>query len=326
MNDHISLDHEHLIEMYRIMATARVLDERLWQLNRQGLTHFAVPCRGHEAVGVGFAFALKRGHDYLSPHYRAITALLTFGMTPQDIFMHALAKAGDPSSAGRQMFAHWGQRKHHIASLSSPQPGHFLHGVGMALASKLRGENVVHLIGFGDGSSSKGDVHEGMNFAGIHKLPCVFVCENNGYAISTPQHKQMAIKDVAMRAEGYGFAGVVVDGCDPIAVYEASRRAVEKARRGDGPTLIEAKVERLLPHTSNDDDTRYRTKEELAAIQQRDPLKLFSRRLVSEGVVNDDLLKHIESEVTREVDVAREAALAAPTPIGAAVMTHVYAE
>jgi 2-oxoisovalerate dehydrogenase E1 component alpha subunit len=311
--------------MYRIMATARVLDERLWQLNRQGLTHFAVPCRGHEAVGVGFAFALKRGHDYMSPHYRAVTALLAFGMTSQDIFMHALAKADDPSSAGRQMFAHWGQRKNHIASLSSPQPGHFLHGVGMALASKLRGENVVHLIGFGDGSSSKGDVHEGMNFAGVHKLPCVFVCENNGYSISTPQHKQMAIKDIAVRAQGYGFEGVVVDGCDPVAVYEVSHSAIEQARRGDGPTLIEAKVERLLPHTSNDDDTRYRSQAELAAMQQRDPVKIFSQRLLTENVLSDDLLKHIENEVTREVDAARDTALAAPMPTSADVMVHIYA-
>ena len=189
---------------------------------------------------------------------------------------------------------------------------------------KMRGEQAVTLIAFGDGGSSKADVHEGMNFAGIHGLPCVFVCENNGYSISVPQRKQMAIADVAMRAHGYGFEGVVVDGADPVAVYRAAQRAAEKARRGDGPTLVEAKCERLYPHTSNDDDTRYRSRDELQAMPQRDPVPLFARWLLEQRVLDQGILDRIGSEVAREVDEGQRLALAAPEPSGEDVMKHIY--
>jgi 2-oxoisovalerate dehydrogenase E1 component alpha subunit len=320
----MTLDHENLIELYRTMALARALDDRLWQMNRQGLSHFAVPCAGHEAVGAGYTLAMKRGHDFMSPHYRDVSALLAFGVTAADIMLHALAKHGDPSSVGRQMYAHWGDRRHHILTLSSPQPNHVLHGVGIALAAKLRAEDCVSVIGFGDGGSSKGDVHEGMNFAGIHQLPCVFICENNGYSISVPQSKQMAIRDVAIRARGYGFEGIVVDGCDPVAVYEAAQRAIDRARGGGGPTLIEAKLERLLPHTSNDDDSRYRSREELERMKQRDPLPLFQRRLLGGGVLSAALLQQIEDGIRREVDAAQQTATSAPDPTGDDTMKHVY--
>ena len=321
-----SLDHEQLIELYRCMALARAIDERLWQMNRQGLTHFAVPCAGHEGVGAAYAMALKPGHDFLAPHYRDMSALLAVGQGAVDIMLHALAKSGDPAGAGRQMFAHWGDRKRNIVTLSSPQPNHILHGVGIALASQLRHEDAVTVIAFGDGSSSKGDFHEGLNFAGIYKLPCVFICENNGFSISVPQSKQMAVHDVAIRAQGYGFEGIVVDGCDPVRVYEVSRAAVDKARSGGGPTLIETKVERLLPHTSNDDDTRYRSREELDRIrQQRDPVPLFRKRLLSEGVLSDELLARISAGIAAEVDEAQRSATAAPAPLPADTLKHVYA-
>ena len=321
-----NLDNEQLIELYRIMALARAIDERLWQMNRQGLTHFAVPCAGHEGVGAAYAMALKPGHDFLAPHYRDMSALLAVGQSAVDIMLHALAKAGDPAGAGRQMFAHWGDRKRNIVTLSSPQPNHILHGVGIALASQLRHEDAVTVIAFGDGSSSKGDFHEGLNFAGIYKLPCVFICETNGFSISVPQSKQMAVHDVAIRAQGYGFEGIVVDGCDPVRVYEVSRAAVDKARSGGGPTLIETKVERLLPHTSNDDDTRYRSREELDRIrQQRDPVPLFRRRLLSEGVLSDELLARISADIAAEVDEAQRSATAAPPPLPADTLKHVYA-
>lgn len=322
-----ALDSEHLIELYRVMALARAIDERLRQMNRQGLTHFAVPCAGHEAVGAGYALALKRGHDFIAPHYRDVAALLSFGMSAADLFMHALAKRSDPSSGGRQMYAHWGDRKYHIISLSSPQPNHILHGVGMAFASKIRCEDAVTVIAFGDGATSKADFHEGLNFAGIHKLPCVFICENNGFSISVPRAKQMAIEDVAVRAKGYGFEGIVVDGCDPVAVYQATHDAVDRARRGDGATLIEAKVERLFPHTSNDDDTRYRTREELErARRERDPLPIFKQRLKRDGVLSDSILQQIESEIAREVDESQRVAMNAPDPTGDDVMKHIYAD
>jgi 2-oxoisovalerate dehydrogenase E1 component alpha subunit len=321
-----TLDTEHLIELYRTMALARALDERLWQMNRQGITHFAVPCAGHEAVGAAYVFAMKRGHDFMAPHYRDVSALLAAGQAPLDIMLHALAKRGDLSGAGRQMYAHWGDRKRNIVTLSSPQPNHILHGVGIALASQLRAEDAVTVIAFGDGSTSKGDFHEGLNFAGIHKLPCVFICENNGFSISVPQSKQMAVPDVAIRAHGYGFEGIVVDGCDPIQVYEVSQAAIARARAGGGPTLIEAKVERLLPHTSNDDDTRYRSREELDRIrQQRDPIPLFRKRLLADGVLSGELVERINADIACEVDEAQRSATAAPAPEAEDTMKHVYA-
>ena len=227
-----------LLELYRVMLLARMIDERIWFLNRQGKAHFAVPVAGHEGVA-GYAFALNPSQDYVVPHYRDLAALLHFGLTPQEIFLNLFAKPADPNSAGRQMFAHWSNPQKHILSLSSPQPNHITHAVGVALASKIRGESGVTWAGFGEGSSSKGDIHESMNFASIHKLPIVFCCENNRYAISVPQEKQMAVQNVADRASGYGIPGVVVNGNDPLEVYQVACTAVERARRGDGPSFIE---------------------------------------------------------------------------------------
>jgi 2-oxoisovalerate dehydrogenase E1 component alpha subunit len=312
------------LAMYRAMLLARRLDERMWSLNRQGHGHFAVPCAGHEAVGAGYAFALDTTRDYLAPHHRDVTALLLWGLTPRDILCHFLGKAPDPAGAGRQMYAHWGSRRLRIFSLSSVMAGHVPHAVGVALAAKYRGENYVTWCGFGDGSSSKGDVHESMNFAAIHKLPIVFCCENNELAISVPQSKQMAVEHVADRAAGYGFPGVVVDGMDPHAVLASARAAVDRARRGDGPTLIEAKVYRYLPHTSNDDDTRYRTRQEVERARERDPLKTFRARLYGEQLLDEKSETELEHEIRAGVDDATDFALDAPELDARATFDHVY--
>lgn len=312
------------LAMYRAMLLARRLDERMWMLNRQGHGHFAVPCAGHEATGAGYVFALDTTRDYLVPHHRDVSALLLWGLTPRDILCHYLGKAPDPAGAGRQMYAHWGSRRLRIYSLSSVMSGHVPHAVGIALAAKYRGENDVTWCGFGDGSSSKGDVHESMNFAAIHKLPIVFCCENNELAISVPQSKQMAIENVAERAAGYGFPGVVVDGMNPLAVLDTARTAVERARRGEGPTLIEAKVYRYLPHTSNDDDTRYRTREQVESARERDPLITFRARLYVEQLLDEKSENELESEIRAAVDDAAAFALNAPELDASATFEHVY--
>ncbi len=314
------------LEIYRWMRLARALDERMWTLNRQGRGHFAVPCAGHEATAVGYAYALDSRRDYLVPHYRDLASLLVWGLTPREVMCHFLAKSPDPAGAGRQMYAHWGDARRRILSLSSPQPNHITHAVGIALAAKYRGEEAVTWCGFGEGSSSKGDVHESMNFAAIHKLPIVFCCENNGYAISVPQSKQMAIQNVADRASGYGFPGVVVDGTDPLAVYEAARRATERARGGEGPTLIEAKLYRYLPHTSNDDDRRYRTREEVEAARALDPLHSFRERLVREQLLDPKGEEELQRELTALVDDAVAFADAAPQLTAEDTFRHVYGE
>ncbi len=313
------------IAVYRAMLLARLMDERIWQLNRQGRAHFAVPCSGHEGAAAGFAFALDPSRDYIVPHYRDLAALFVFGVTPRDVFCQLFARASDPMSGGRQMFAHWGHTAHHILSVSSPQPNHVTHAVGIALASKIRRSDAVTWTGFGDGSSSKGDVHEAMNFAAIHKLPIVFCCENNGYAISVPQEKQMAIRDLADRAAGYGMPGCVVDGSRPLAVYEASRQAIERARAGEGPTLVEIKVYRFLPHTSNDDDRRYRSRDEVERARAKDPVVLFRQSLIDQALLDEPRDVALREELQASVDEALAYAESCPAPKAEDAFAHVYA-
>jgi 2-oxoisovalerate dehydrogenase E1 component alpha subunit len=313
------------VAIYRTMVLARLVDERIWQLNRQGRAHFAVPCAGHEGAAAGFAFALDPARDYLVPHYRDLAALFVFGVTPRDVFCHLFARANDPMSGGRQMFAHWGDASHRILSISSPQPNHVTHAVGIALAAKIRHSDAVTWTGFGDGSSSKGDVHEAMNFAAIHKLPVVFCCENNGYAISVPQQKQMAVRDLADRAAGYGMPGCVVDGNHALDVYEAARQAVERARGGGGPTFVEIKVYRFLPHTSNDDDRRYRSRDEVERARANDPVALLRQRLIEQALVDEPGDADLRRELQAAVDEAQAFAESCPAPTTEDAFAHVYA-
>jgi 2-oxoisovalerate dehydrogenase E1 component alpha subunit len=196
----------------------------------------------------------------------------------------------------------------------------------LALAAKLGRRDEVAIAYFGEGGSSKGDFHEGLNFAAVHKLPAIFFCENNGYAISVPQRKQMAIDDVAIRAEGYGMPGVIVDGNDPIAVYEAVHAARERAVAGDGPTLIEAKVYRFTPHSSDDDDRMYRDRDEVAHALARDPIPAFGRRLRELGIIDEDADRELQARIADEVDDAVNAADASPQPLESDLLTHIYAE
>ncbi len=312
------------LDLYRVMLLARLLDERMWQLIRQGKGHFAVPSSGHES-SIAIAFALDQSRDYLVPHYRDLATLLAWGVTPREVLSHFFGKANDPFSGGRQMFAHWGHKRLRILSLSSPQPNQVTHAVGVALAAKYRGEKYVTWCGFGDGSSSTGDVHESMNFAAIHKLPLVFCCENNQYAISVPQHLQMAVENVADRAAGYGMPGVVIDGSDPLAMYEASKKAVDRARSGEGPTLIEMKCYRYYSHTSNDDDRRYRPREEVEAARKKDPLVVFKQKLTKEKKWSAEKEEALTQELTERVDDAVTFAENSPDPKAEDLHRHVYA-
>lgn len=224
------------------------------------------------------------------------------------------------------MPGHWGHARHRIISGSSPVATQIPHAVGVALAAKLRREPAVAVTSFGEGSTSSGDFHEGLNFAGVHKLPVVFLCENNQYAISVPQAKEMAIENVAERAASYGFPGVVVDGNDVLAVYEVAKAAVERARRGDGPTLIEAKTYRLSPHSSDDDDRRYRSSEEVEEWRKKDPIDRFSRYLLEAGVLDVEQVRQLLDDVAREVEEAAREAEQSPLPRAEDAMRHVYKE
>jgi 2-oxoisovalerate dehydrogenase E1 component alpha subunit len=320
------VDPDLLRTMYRHMVRARVLDERMWVLNRQGRAPFVISCQGHEAAQVGMAMALRPGYDWLAPYYRDLAVTLVIGMTPRDHLLAVLARAADPNSGARQMPAHYGCRRLNIITGGSPVATQVLHAAGAALASKVRGEDAVALTSLGEGSTSEGDFHEGLNFAAVHRLPVICVVENNGYAISVPWEKQGAIKDVAQRAQGYGMPGVIVDGTDVVACYHAAVEAVARGRRGEGPTLIEAKVARLTPHSSDDDDRVYRSREEVADNKAHDCVARFRLELEESGVLAPGDAAEIRAEAMREVDRALEEAEASPLPSPESALLHVYAE
>jgi len=328
-----SLEHDDLLAIYEKMLLARSLDERQWILNRQGKAPFVISCQGHEAAQVGSAYALTPGKDWVLPYYRDLGVVLTLGFTPTEVMMGLFARAADPSSGGRQMPAHYGRRKLRIISQSSPTGTQVPHATGVALGIKIRNEmagrivdDSIAWVSFGEGTSSQGEVHEAMNLAGVHKLPVLFVCENNGYAISVPQRNQMGVDDVADRAAGYGFPGIVVDGSDPVACFEATQAAVERARRGDGPTLLEFKCLRLTPHSSDDNDRTYRTPDELKAMKQHDPVATFAAQLKADAILTDDLEAEIKERIKRQVNEATVAAEAAPPPDPSTLFRHVYYE
>ncbi len=322
----VGLTDADLVEMYRYVALARALDERMWILNRAGRIPFVLSGQGHEGAQVAIAWPLQRHHDWIAPFYRSIATCLTFGMSPRDILTAQYATANDPSSGGRQMPGHYGSHEHNLVSVSSPVGTQLLHAVGIALAAKIRKTGQVAMTSMGEGSSNQGDVHEGLNFAAIHKLPFVFVVENNGYAISVPAARQVATPDVADRAAGYGIPGVVVDGADVLACYAAAKTAVDRARAGDGPTLIEAKVTRLTAHSSDDQQTKYRSEEELTAEKARDALPLFRAQLVDAGVLTEPIEAQVTSDIRTAVDDATDYAEAQPDPDPATALRYVYAE
>jgi len=319
------LDGQALLAMYREMVLCRTLDERIWMLNRQGKAAIMASAQGHEAGQIGSVWALRKGHDLFYIYYRDLAVLLTLGMTPKEIMLGFLAKAGEPLSGARQFPTHGAYPKYGIVNLSNVVATQITQAVGAALAAKMRGEDTVVITYFGDGAASTGDCHEGMNFAGVHKLPVIFFCENNKYAISVPLSKQMAVDSVASRAEGYGMPGIVVDGCDIAATYEATAEAARRARAGEGPTLIEANVERYLPHTSDDDDSRYRDPKEIEAARERDPLRILNGQLKTLGYLTTDDDEEIRQAATREVDEATEFVESAPYPGTEGYFAHVYA-
>ena len=322
----MGLGKDQLLELYYKMFLARTVGQRERMLNRMGKGPFAVTGEGHEATQVGTAYALRPGHDWVFPYYRDIGVALTIGMTPRDLLLAHLARAESIESGGRNMPSHFSDPKLRIVSGSAPVATQVPHAAGAALAARLRGKDEVAITYFGDGGSSTGDVHEAMNFAGVRKLPVIFVCENNLYAISVKWSNQAAVKNVSVRAQGYGFPGVTVDGNDVLAVYGAAKEAVERARKSEGPTFIEATTYRLVPHTSDDDDRRYRTREEVEEWTKKDPLIRFPAWLLKQGVADKQTIDDLLAKAAQEVDEATASAEAAPTPAPESALLHVYVD
>ena len=327
-NRHIELGltDEDVLRMYETMLMARRLDERMWLLNRAGKIPFVISCQGQEAAQVGASFALNNEKDWIAPYYRDMGVVLHFGMTPKDLMLSAFAKAEDPNSGGRQMPGHFGQRKNRILTGSSPVTTQLPHAVGVALAAKMNKEDFITFVTLGEGSSNQGDFHEGMNFAGVHKLPTVIMVENNKYAISVPIEKQVACENVSDRAIGYGMPGYTVDGRDPLTVYEVVKKAADRARSGEGPTLVEAVCYRLTAHSSDDDQRQYRDAEELADEKKHDPLLSFIQYLKEADVLTEEKYDEIEERVKLQVDEATEYAELADYAKPEHALRHVYEE
>ena len=321
----LGLSADDVVGMYRTLLLARFVDQKAWNLTRTGKARFYIPAEGQEAAQVGSAWALRAGHDVALPYYRDIGVVLTLGMTPYEILLAVLAKGDDPNSGARQMPNHWGARRLGIITGSSPIGTQFPHAAGLALASTLRGDDKVTVTWFGEAAASKGDFHEALNFAGIHRLPAVFVCENNGYAISVGMRKQSAVPDVADRAASYGFEGVVVDGNDTLDVYAATQSAVARARNGGGPTLIEAKTYRLMPHTTDDEDRVYRSRAEVKEWRQRDPVPRLKRYVLEQGLLTAAEASRLEAAARDEVAEASRQAEATAPPDPSTAGDRVYA-
>lgn len=322
----LGLSDQDVLSIYETMLLARRIDERMWLLNRAGKIPFVISCQGQEAAQVGAAFALDKDKDYVLPYYRDMGVVLTFGMTARDLMLSAFAKAEDPNSGGRQMPGHFGQKKNRIVTGSSPVTTQVPHAVGVALGGKMEGKDLVAFVTFGEGSSNQGDFHEGANFAGVHKLPVIFMCENNKYAISVPIEKQLACEKVSDRAIGYGMPGVTVDGNDPLEVYKVVKEAAERGRRGEGPSLIETISYRLTPHSSDDDDRSYRAPDEVAEAKTKDPIITFGAYLKETGVMDDTLEASINEKVMKIVNEATDYAENAPYAEPEYALKHVYAE
>jgi 2-oxoisovalerate dehydrogenase E1 component alpha subunit len=321
----LGLKEQDLIEMYRFMLLARFCDERQWALNRQGKAPFVVPVSGHEGAQVGSAWAFEKEKDVFCPYYRDMALVLVAGFTPKDVFCGLFGKVDDPSSGGRQMPAHWGARNRRIITGSSPIATQILHAAGIALAKKIKKEDAVVGTWFGEGGTSEGDWHSAMNMAGIHKLPLVFICENNLYAISVHESKQVAGR-VYKRAAGYDMPGVEADGNDVLESYRVTKEAVDRARSGDGPSLIELRTYRFYSHTSDDDDRTYRSRDEVDEARKKDPIPRFEEYLKSVEILDEVKINETRERVKEEVADGAKQAEEADFPDPSSATKHVYAD
>jgi pyruvate dehydrogenase E1 component alpha subunit/2-oxoisovalerate dehydrogenase E1 component alpha subunit len=318
------LSEERLLDLYRHMVTVRILDTRMLALQRQGRIGFYGTCKGQEAATVGSA-AVLRPQDWAFPALREGAVLLMRGYPLERYVAQLMGSCLDPTH-GRQMPCHFSSAEHHYVSLSSVIGTQIPQAMGAAWAAKIKRDDVVVIGYLGDGATSSTDFHCALTFAGVHRVPCIFFCQNNQFAISVPFAKQTASDGIAVKAKAYGMAGVAVDGNDVLAVYRATQEAAERARAGEGATLIEAITYRLEGHSSSDDPTRYRDE---AVTQQwiaKDPIARFRNFLLLEGLVDEALDARIRAEQKLAIDAAIATAEACPPPDVGTLFTDVYAE
>lgn len=319
------LSEAELMHCYRTMLQVRVFDETCLKLQRSGRIGFSIPNLGIEATQVGAASAVRKS-DWLFPSYRDFGMALYHGVKPVDMMHNMFGNALD-SAKGRQMPVHFSFTDPiKFVSISSPIGTHLPQAVGAARAFQLRGEDHVALVSFGDGGTSSLGFHSAMNFAGVWKSPVVFLCQNNGWAISCPSEEQTGSDGYAVKAQAYGMPGVVVDGNDLLAVRMAVMEAAERARAGKGPTLIEAKTFRMGGHSTSDDPTRYVPKEVLEEWAAKDPIDRFEKFLEASGLWSEKTRTSLREELFAEINAAAKEAQAVGQPGIETIFSDVYAE
>jgi len=323
------LDPDQLISAFRTMQTSRRLDDREVALKRQNRIYFQISGAGHEAIEAAAGMCLRVGHDWIYPYYRDRALCLMLGVTPYEMLLQAVGAADDPASGGRQMPSHWGHQKYNIVSASSPTGTQFLQAVGCAEANRFLDpqSDAVTLVSSGDGATSEGEFWESLNAACMKRLPLLYLIEDNGYAISVPVEYQTAGASISRLVAGFpGLFRQEVDGCDFLASYEVMKAAVDYCRAGGGPALVHAHVIRPYSHSLSDDERLYKPPAEREEEKTRDPLTLFPKFLLDEGVLDSNALRRITLEVDREVHDAGEQALRAdPAPRDSA-LRHLYSD
>jgi pyruvate dehydrogenase E1 component alpha subunit len=318
------LSAEEVVRLYRHLTLTRVIDERLVVLQRQGRIGFHIGSLGEEAAIIGSAYAMRE-QDWIFPCYREFGAALLRGMTLQSYIDNMFGNANDPVK-GRQMPDHYTCRAAHWGSVSSPIGTQITQAVGFAWAAKIQKKDLVCLVYFGDGATSSGEFHNGMNFAGVFQAPAIMFCRNNGWAISVPVDRQSASRTFADKGIAYGVPSVRVDGNDIFAVIAVTRKAVQRAAAGHGPTLIEALTYRMGGHSTSDDPTRYRHKAELEPWQMRDPIERFRRHLASARLWDQQQEDALRAEIDQSFRQAVEIAENTPAPALETMFEDVYAK
>ena len=321
----VKLPNDRIITAYRNSVAARLIDQKILILLRQGKCFFHIGGSGHEIAQTAMALAMKPGYDWAYPYYRDLAFSLQFGYTIEEIMVEALHRKGGPSSNGYAMPFHYGHKKQRIIAQSSPTGTQYLEAVGTAMGAVKAGKDELVYVSSGEGATSEGEFHEALNWASRERYPVIFLIQNNKYAISVPIHDQVAGESVYGLVKGYaGLNRYRVDGCDFKAMYEVAADAVAKARKGDGPSLIEADTVRLLPHSSSDDHRKYREAEEIEEDMKKDPIPRFETFLTSQGVVKASDIVRIKEELGQRINAAVDAAEALPLPDVSELEKYVY--
>jgi 2-oxoisovalerate dehydrogenase E1 component len=319
-----AVPNEFALNLYQRVLTLFYVEERMKIFARQGKCSFVASSRGHEVTQAGIASLLKPGHDWFFTYYRSKGTAVGIGVPLKDIFLGMLGREGDPNSGGRNMPEHFSSRELNLVSQTACTGSQYLPALGAAKAMKAGGKDAVVYVESGEGATSEGEFFEALNWAARESLPVLFVVQNNGYAISVPQQTQ-TVSSVRKIAEGFGVRALEIDGTSFQRIHEAVPDVIESLRNGSGPTLIEAKVVRIDPHSSSDDQRKYRSDEDIRCAAQLDPILQMEKRMVENGILSPGEMERIRQEVKAEVDRAADWADAQPEPSGPDLMVHIYA-